>query len=522
MSDLPESWARAPLGDLIARIVGGGTPSKAIQDNFSGTIPFMTVKDMHSRFIEDTQDHITEKALSGSASTVVPADTLIIASRMSLGKIARPKVPVAINQDLKALFLHEGIDKTYVEYAWRANESAIKERGTGTTVKGIRLEDIRGLEIAVAPSREQTRIADQLDTLLARIQACNDRLDAIPALLKRFRQAVLSAATSGAVTEDCRMEDAAPWQSVRLIDVAADFGYGSAAKSAKAGKIPVLRMGNIQNGRLDWSDLAYTSDLREIEKYKLTKGDVLFNRTNSPELVGKTAVYQGEQPAIFAGYLIRVRCSPKLLPEYLNYCLGSKHGRDFCWSVKSDGVSQSNINAKKLAAFPFSLPPFNEQAEIVRRVEMLFKLADRFEAHHAFANAHIQRLSPLTLAKAFRGELVQQDPSDESANALLERITADRDSRAPSAGAKAPHRGRPPRAPKETAAMTKSRKDDDVMDHPYLAGHLRRVGTPTTAEELFKLAELPVADFYKQLAWEVEQGHVSDNQTTLEPGHATG
>lgn len=70
--------------------------------------------------------------------------------------------------------------------------------------------------------------------------------------------------------------------------------------------------------------------------------------------------------------------------------------------------------------------------------------------------------------------------------------------------------------------MTKSRQDNDVMNRPYLAGHLRRIGTPASAEVLFKVAELPVADFYKQLAWEVAQGHVKDNQTTLEPGHAAG
>lgn len=426
MSELPEGWVATQLSQLLKSIVGGGTPSKANPAYFQGAIPFMTVKDLHARFVADTQDHISDAALEDSASTLVPADTLIVATRMSLGKITRPLVPTAINQDLKALFLHEGVDKTYVEYLWRANEARIQGMGTGTTVKGIRLEDIRGLDVPLAPTAEQTRIANQLDTLLTRIQSCNDRFDAIPALLKRFRQAVLSAATSGSLTEDCAKENPQPWRRVLLADVAIDFSYGTAAKSAKAGTTPVLRMGNIQDGRLDWSDLVYTSDPAEIEKYKLTKGDVLFNRTNSPELVGKTAVYQGERPAIYAGYLIRVRCSSELLPEYLNYCLGSKAGRDYCWSVKSDGVSQSNINAKKLAAFSFALPPVPEQAEIVRRVEALFALANRLEARATTARIQALRLTPLVLAKAFRGELVPQDPSEEPASALLVRLKSQR------------------------------------------------------------------------------------------------
>lgn len=99
--------------------------------------------------------------------------------------------------------------------------------------------------------------------------------------------------------------------------------YGTSSKSNKEGLIPVLRMGNLQGGKLDWTDLVYTSDTIEIEKYKLEYNDVLFNRTNSPELVGKTAIYKSEQPAIYAGYLIRVQCLPDLNPDYLNYHLNS-------------------------------------------------------------------------------------------------------------------------------------------------------------------------------------------------------
>jgi type I restriction enzyme S subunit len=175
---------------------------------------------------------------------------------------------------------------------------------------------------------------------------------------------------------------------------------------------------------LDWNSLVFTSDEQEIAKYWLSAGDVLFNRTNSPELVGKTAVYRGERPALFAGYLIRVQCGEKLLPDYINHCLGSPAGRDYCWQVKSDGVSQSNINAKKLAAFEFLLPPLEEQAQIVRRVESLFALADQLEARTTAARAHTERLTPALLAKAFRGELVPQDPADEPAAAMLQRLQA--------------------------------------------------------------------------------------------------
>jgi type I restriction enzyme S subunit len=272
----------------------------------------------------------------------------------------------------------------------------------------------------------------------ARIDACRDRLDRVRALVHRFKHSVMHAATTGRLTADWREANGQPdLQSVRLGDVAHDFGYGSAAKSSPRGRVPVLRMGNIQGGKLDWTDLVYTSDETEVARYALEPGDVLFNRTNSPELVGKAAVYQGERPAIFAGYLIRVRCSADLLPEYLNYCLGSPAGRDYCRRVKSDGVSQSNINAKKLADFEFLLPSFEEQREIVRRCDRLLEAASAIESRCRVASRTAARGQQAALAKAFRGELVPQDPADEPADVLLERL------RQGGANASPPRRRRP-------------------------------------------------------------------------------
>ncbi|MDY0048168.1 MAG: restriction endonuclease subunit S [Thauera propionica] len=298
---------------------------------------------------------------------------------------------------------------------------------TGTTRLKLTQAAMNRLPLPLAPLPEQKRIADKLDSVLARVDACRDRLDRIPALLKRFRQSVLAAATSGRLTEDWSgARPADEWRAVSLGEVATGFSYGSAAKSAPDGLVPVLRMGNIQDGRVDWSDLVFTSNSEEIGKYRLVAGDVLFNRTNSPELVGKTAVFKGEREAIYAGYLIRIRCTERLLPDYLNYCLGSPAGRDYCWRVKSDGVSQSNINARKLAAFEFLLPTLAEQHEIVRRVETLFAFAGRLEARCAAARKQAGQLTPALLAKAFRGELVPQDPADEPAAELLKRLAARR------------------------------------------------------------------------------------------------
>ena len=280
----------------------------------------------------------------------------------------------------------------YVNYFLRSR--GFEDVISGSAQPQITGEGLRKVSIPIAPLPEQKRIADKLDAVLARVDACRDRLDCIPTILKRFRQSVLAAACSGRLTADWREKnpDVAPkcyserseesrfrsndetrfaqgdndedqlpesWIVTALENLCEGFQYGTSAKSQKSGKVPVLRMGNIQNGKIDWTDLAYTSDEDEINKFILRKGDVLFNRTNSPELVGKTGIYKGERPAIFAGYLIRIKNYPDLNSEYLNYCLSTVYAREFCQQVKTDGVSQSNVNAQKLGEFPLPLSPNN-------------------------------------------------------------------------------------------------------------------------------------------------------------------
>ncbi|EPR1028905.1 restriction endonuclease subunit S, partial [Acinetobacter baumannii] len=157
------------------------------------------------------------------------------------------------------------------------------------------------------------------------------------------------------------------WYWDTLGNITSGVEYGTSAKSQESGSVPVIRMGNIQQGIIDWDDLVYTSDEQEIKQYELKAGDVLFNRTNSPELVGKTAIYKGEQPAIFAGYLIRVNHYSNLIDSnFLNYYLNSHIAKTYGNSVKTDGVNQSNINGEKLQNYPFPFCSLEEQLEIVK------------------------------------------------------------------------------------------------------------------------------------------------------------
>lgn len=467
MNTLPLSWAKCQFGE-VASIVAGGTPNASEPENFqiSGGIPWITPADLsgyRDKYVSRGARNLSEIGYASCSAKKLPAGTVVFSSRAPIGYVAIAKEEISTNQGFKNFVLPAELDSTFVYYYLQHIKPYAESIATGTTFKEISGASAAVLPLLIAPLAEQKRIAAKLDTTVEQVQRCRDRLARVSPILKRLRQSILAMAVSGRLTQDWREEQAnidqvgsAPgetsvfdndkcdlpgvskaddiqskeyedteiWPKVFLGDVATGLSYGSSAKSERQGAVPVLRMGNIQNGKLDWNDLVFTSDPLEIEKYRLEKGDLLFNRTNSPELVGKTAVYKGEQPAIYAGYLIRVKCTERILPDFLNYCLRSPAGRHYCWQVKSDGVSQSNINAKKLAAFRFGLPPVDEQTEIIRRAESLFALVDSLQTRLTAARNVADQLIPALLAKAFRGELAPQDPDDEHASELVERLIA--------------------------------------------------------------------------------------------------
>lgn len=421
---LPGNWAWARFEDVAEIAQDLVAPSKVldlphIAPNHIGSgdrrlLPFSTVR---------------ADGVISAKQRFYPGQILFTKIRPYLLKSVLVEFEGVCSADMYPLWIRKSADPNYVLY-WLTSpdfRDEIAMQQGRTVLPKINQPGLNASQIAVPPLPEQRRIVAKIDSLTGKSRRARDHLDHIPRLVEKYKQAVLAAAFRGELTQEWRKaKDLPDLRSVRLGDVTEGFNYGSAAKSAKEGAVPVLRMGNIQDGKLDWADLVFTNDAAEIVKYRLVPGDVLFNRTNSPALVGKTALYDGDREAIYAGYLIKVRCKPELLPAFLTYCLNSPMGRAYSWAVKSDGVSQSNINAKKLAAFRFDLPSQKEQAEILRRIGTAFAWIDRLASEATSARRLIDRLDQAVLAKAFRGELVPQDRADEPASVLLERIKAER------------------------------------------------------------------------------------------------
>ena len=376
----------------------------------------------------------------------------------------------------------------------------------GSTMRHINRMPFLTFPIPLAPLNEQGRIVDEVDKQFTRLDASVAELKRAQANLNRYRAAVLEAACKGRLVpteaqlaraeareyepadvllDRILKERRAKWEADQLekmraagkepkddkwraryseplapdtnrvpelskgwvwatVDqVSLRVQYGTSARTNEDGEgVPVLRMGNIVDGRLETGELKFLPpEHHEFPDLLLSHGDLLFNRTNSAELVGKSAVYKGQPaPCSFASYLIRVRPAGGFAPDFLAYYLNSSHGRAWIRSVVSQQVGQANVNGSKLRALRIPLPPGAEQHRIVAEVERRLSVIEELETSLDHCVKRADRLRQSILKRAFEGKLVPQDPNDEPASVLLERIRAER---AEQAHARNSRRGRP-------------------------------------------------------------------------------
>ena len=463
MAELPQNWIETELVNITNLYTGNSineSVKKEKYTNLSEGFNYIATKDIGYDKSINYKNGIKIPFEETSFKIAPKGSVLLCIEGGSAGrKLAFTNEDVCFVNKLCAFVSRISTEHAkFIYYYFQSNDfKAIFNENKNGLIGGVSLNKLKQIKIIQPPLNEQKRIVEKLDKIIRIVDGVNARLDKIPTALKRARQSILNQAITGELTKDWReknlniipasimiekfkqslLESSSnnekdkinnifsfkenyfsfdiphTWTFSILEKLSKSFKYGTSTKSESSGLVPVLRMGNIQKGEIDWNDLVYTSDSKEIEKYKLEKNDVLFNRTNSPELVGKTAIYRGERAAIYAGYLIKIENYKILNSEYLNYALNSTFAKEWKLDVKTDGVSQSNINAQKLAKFEVPLPPLEEQAEIVRRVKLAFEKLDKIESRYRKAKEYSDKLTQSILNKAFRGELVPQDPNDK-------------------------------------------------------------------------------------------------------------
>lgn len=427
---LPENWCWVRIDSVSGVFTGNSINERIKAEKYTGRINglvYIATKDIGFDSIIDYDTNVYIPKDEGFKIAPKGSTLLCIEGGSAGRKIGIVSQDVCFVNKLCAFVPMIPLLPKYLFYAIQSEffkkQFDAKKHGL---IGGVSLKDVAANYIPLAPLAQQKIIVDRIESLLSKLDEAKEKAQAVIDSFETRKAAILHKAFSGELTAKWREENGVgieSWKRKTINDLCHSLKYGTSKKSNAEGAVIVIRMGNLQQGEIDWTDLAYTDDQDDIEKYRLYPGDVLFNRTNSAILVGKTSIYRGDYPAIYAGYLIKLDYNREIIVgDYLNYALNTTDAKEYCNSVKTDGVNQSNINAKKIGAYAIPVASITEQKEIIRVIDsMLGKLKESKQLAAAVIE-QIDKMKKAVLSRAFCGELGTNDPSEESAVELLKTI----------------------------------------------------------------------------------------------------
>jgi len=418
MNGLPEGWEATVFGEVFD-FKGGSQPPKStfFHEPGEGRIRLLQIRDFES---DDKAVYIED---NGKWPRCEINDVMVGRYGASVGKVLSGKAGAYNVALVKWLFDHDLLDRDWVERLLRSGlfqePLAMLSR---SAQNGFNKGDVEKFPLALPPLAEQRRIVSRLDQLSARTRAAKDRLTHVQTLATRAKQATLAA------------ETVAPWNEmnattsrvVDLLETSFDGPFGSKLKTqdyTENGR-RVVRLENIGHLSFRMEKESFVSEAKftELSRHLLYADDVLFSSFVDSEIRVCRVPEELHQAAINKAdcFCLRVNQS-KVLPKFLEFRLAAPDTYlDFVKLVH--GATRPRVGLKHLKVYEILLPDIEQQTEIVRRIEAAFARIDRMVADAAKALALLERLEQQLLAKAFRGELVPQDPSDEPASALLARI----------------------------------------------------------------------------------------------------
>lgn len=481
--ELPPGWRWARISDVV-QSVGQFNPAAAPEAVYR----YVDVSSISNRRFEiDAPKIVTgAEAPTRARQAIQPGDVLFSTVRPYLRNVAliRKETDGDVGSTAFCVLRSNGFVEPGYLFRWTLTKEFFEDllpKQRGISYPAVRDADVLGQAIPLAPLPEQRRIVAKIEAVFEQSRTARQALDRIPSLLKKFRQSVLAAAFRGDLTRDWREQnpDVEPasvlfertrttrrhkWeQDIRakgkdprkvkhresnLVDTGGLpelprgwlwVPFGDAVSSMKNGiykpadvygdGVPCLRMYNIASGGIVWKDIKLMRlSTAEVDEYRLLPDDILLNRVNSRELVGKAAVIpQGLGDLVFESKNIRVRVRSGIVePHYLSYYLLTNQCRKQIELRCKQTVGMATVSQSDIASWLFPFAPFEEQRGIVTKIGAMFAQADAIEGAVEATRRRSEKLEQSILARAFRGELVPQDPNDEPASVLLDRIRAER------------------------------------------------------------------------------------------------
>lgn len=541
--NLPDGWEITTLDDTCEIIMGQSPPSSTYNDNGIG-LPFFQGKS------EFGDMYPTVVKWCSEPNKIAEAEDVLISVRAPVGPTNLARERSAIGRGLAALHPELAMPSRFFLYQLRHLEEEIANKGTGTTFAAISKAILEAQQIVLAPFNEQHRIVDEIEAQFSRLDTWLEVMQKLREQLPRLRASILKAAVEGRLIEQDPDDEPAEillqrilderrrkWEADYLADLEAKgkpapkndkwkeqypepeapdiaglpelpegwvwaslgqcswhSGYGTSQRSDyDASGAPVLRIPNVVNGRIDFTDLKFATDSSGFDEAQaLQINDLLIIRTNgSKALLGRSALVLEEftSPHYYASYLIRYRLlSTNHTPQWIAVVWNSHFVRDWIDQIASTSAGQYNINIANLNKTPIPLPPPNQQVLIIEDVESRFSVIDRLLENIDVNMKRAERMRQSVLKKAFQGRLVEQDPNDEPASELLERIQEERQRRAEEERQK-------PRQQRE-------RKVKTPPEEQSLVDILADAGGTLSAYALFKSSRYEhssIEDFYEEL-----------------------
>ena len=397
---LPNGWEWKKLGKIAKLQNGFAFKSKLFVNDGLPIVRIKNIKNEKVLLDDVVYFNVEDYGKKLDSYQIKKNDILIAMSGATTGKIGLYDTEEIsyLNQRVGLFRIENSNLRSYLFYFLSTQIEKNLELSLGAAQPNLSTEQINNIELPLPPLEEQKRIVAKLDNLFAKIDK------AIALHQKNIDEANVFMAS---VLNDVFVELEEKYEKNIVKNILKMAQYGFSSKSSDDGKYPFLRMGDLQNGKILLNNLKYVNLTdEEFKKYKLQKFDLLFNRTNSFELVGKTSIFEEDIDMSFASYLVRLRVDEeKLLPYYLNYYLNNKNTQNVLKEMATKAVNQSNINAEKLKSITIPLPPLKTQQKVVSYLD---EISQKMEILKRVQNDKMQSLKELKasiLDKAFKGEL---------------------------------------------------------------------------------------------------------------------
>ena len=474
---LPKGWVETTLG-VVAKWGSGGTPSRGNSSYYGGNIPWIKTGDLNKGIITNASEFITEAGLKNSSAKLFPKGSIAIAMYgATIGKTAEFGIAAATNQACGVAQVYDGVERNFLHQYLKSEKQTFIDKGKGGAQPNISQTVLKAHPFPLPPLPEQKRIVTKLDGLFGHLEKLNSRLDRIPVLLKNFRQAVLTQAVTGKLTEEWRVgkeletkeylnsiidkrkknylsevNDAKKlgerkpskkflhqlpeiekikiklpdsWTQTNIHFLAfvtklAGFEYTKHFKLNDDGEIPVIRAQNVQMGKFVDKNRLYLSKEKSdfLTRSQLHGREILMVFIGAG--TGNVCLAPSDERWHLAPNVAKIDVD-SINRKYLFYYLQSNLGVTNALS-RVKATAQPSLSMATIREIIVLFPSIHEQKEIVRQVESLLKKADQIESKYKTLKAKIDQLPQAILAKAFKGELVEQLPTDGDARDLLEEI----------------------------------------------------------------------------------------------------